>query len=168
MARKVKCAVTGEIGTSDTFIKIGSHYYKNQAVYDADQKNKQSYRQLVEYICYEFLGYGDGQPFPSSLPKFIKKLSYYDNDVILETFKSCSDVIHWCLRNNEFSSEYGKLSYIFRIVENKIADVHKNVLLRQKQERETKRVMVESEDLMDLGTKKRGKDISNFLDDEDL
>lgn len=168
MARKVKCAITGEIGTSDTFIKIGNRYYKNHAVYDADQKIKQSYKQLVEYICYEFLGYGDGQPFPSSLPKLLKKLDYYDNDVILEAFKTCAGDIHYWLQNKEFSSEYGKLSYMFKIVEGSIADVNRRVLLRQKQERETKRVTVESEDLTGLGTKKRGKDIGRFLDEDDL
>lgn len=168
MARKCKCHITGEIGTTDTFVKIGNYYYKSQAVYDADQKIKQSYKQLVEYICYEFLGYGDGQPFPSSLPKFIKKLDYYDNEVILEAFKECANDIHYWLRNKEFSGEYGKLSYMFKIVEGRIADINKRVLLRQKQERETKRVTVESEDLTELGTKKRGKDISHFLDEDDL
>lgn len=168
MARKCKCHITGEIGTTDTFVKIGNYYYKNQTVYDADQKEKQSYKRLVEYISYEFLGYGDGQPFPSSLPKLLKRFEYYDNDVILEAFKECAKDIHYWLDNKQFTSEYGKLSYMFKIVEGSIADINKRVLLRQKQERETKRVTVESDDLSSIGTKKRGKDISHFLDDDDL
>ncbi|HKM01179.1 MAG TPA: GIY-YIG nuclease family protein [Sedimentibacter sp.] len=37
MANKCKCRVTGEEGNSDTFIKIGKHYYKSQEIYDEYQ-----------------------------------------------------------------------------------------------------------------------------------
>ena len=44
MARSCKCAITGEVGTTDTFVKIGSKYYKSQEIYDADQRKKQTYK----------------------------------------------------------------------------------------------------------------------------
>lgn len=72
MARSCKCHITGETGTTDTFVKIGKYYYKNQEIYDAEQKQKETYKSLIDYICYEFLGYGDGQPFPTSLPKKLR------------------------------------------------------------------------------------------------
>lgn len=168
MARKCKCHITGEIGTTDTFVKIGNYYYKNQAVYDAEQKRKESYKKLVDYICREFLGYGNGQPFPPVLPKKIAELAYYDYEVILETFKECSQEIHYWLEHKQFSSEYGKLSYIFAIVKDKISDVNKALLRKQKQENQASTTQIECGDISSLGTKRRGKDISSFLDDDEL
>ena len=167
MARKCKCAITGEIGTTDTFVKIGSKYYKNQEIYDADQKKKQSYKELIDYICREFLGYGNGQPFPPILPKKIKELSFYSNDIILETFKQCSDDIHYWIENKQFSTEYGMISYMFTIVKSHIADVakqEKRISASNKQANN----LIECGDLSIIGSKKQGKDISRFLNDDEF
>ena len=123
MARSCKCAITGEVGTTDTFVKIGSKYYKSQEIYDADQRKKQTYKELIDYICREFLGYGNGQPFPPILPKKIKELSFYSNEVILETFKECTNDIHYWLEHKQFSNEYSMISYMFTILIGNIADV---------------------------------------------
>lgn len=164
MSRKVKCAVTGEIGTSDTFIKIGKHYYKNQQVYDLDRKNKEDYKKLIDYICNEFMGYGEGKPFPASLPKKLNELSYYDWETILETFQRYTNEIHNALDRMEFSGEYGKVSYMMAIVKDKIAEVQKSMLHQRKAANTT--VHMECDDLSHLGTKHRGKNISKFLDDD--
>ena len=60
MTRSCKCHITGETGITDTFVKIGKYYYKSQEIYDAEQKQKETYKYLIDYNCYEFLGYGDG------------------------------------------------------------------------------------------------------------
>ena len=74
MARPCKCAITGEKGTTDTFVKINGKYYKSQEIYDADQKSKAKRKELIDYVCREFLRYGNGQPFPTSLPISILKI----------------------------------------------------------------------------------------------
>lgn len=168
MARKCKCHITGEEGTTDTFIKIGKFYYKNQAVYDADQKRKEDYKTLVDYICREFLGYGNGQPFPTSLPKKIEELAYFDYEVILETFQECSQEIHYWLEHKQFNGEYGKISYMFAIVKDKIADVNVALNRKKKQESQVTQTKIECGDISSLGTKRRGKDISSFLDEDEL
>lgn len=167
MARKCKCAITGEIGTTDTFIKIGSKYYKNQEIYDADQKKKQTYKELIDYICREFLGYGNGQPFPPILPKKIKELSFYSNDVILETFKQYSDDIHYWIEHKQFSTEYGMISYMFTIVKSHIADVARQEKRISTSNKQTNN-LIECGDLSIIGSKKQGKDISQFLNDDEL
>lgn len=167
MARKCKCAITGEIGTTDTFIKIGSKYYKNQEIYDADQKKKQTYKELIDYICREFLGYGNGQPFPPILPKKIKELSFYSNDVILETFKQYSDDIHYWIEYKQFSTEYGMISYMFTIVKSHIADVARQEKRISTSNKQTNN-LIECGDLSIIGSKKQGKDISQFLNDDEL
>lgn len=168
MARSCKCAITGEVGTTDTFVKIGNRYYKSQEVYDSDQRKKESYKQLIDYICREFLGYGNGQPFPPILPKKIKELSFYSNDVILETFKQCADDIHYWIDHKQFSSEYGMISYIFTIVKGKIADVSNKEKMIAASNNQTNKNTIECNDLSDIGSKKKGKDISRFLDDDDI
>lgn len=168
MARRCKCFITGEVGTTNTFVKIGNHYYKNKEVYEADQKEKEKYKNLIDYICREFLGYGNGQPFPPVLPKKINELSYYDYEVILEAFKECSHEIHYWLEHKQFSSEYGKLSYMFAIVKDKIADVNKTFVRKQKQDNQLPTAQIECGDISDLGTKNKGKDISSFLDDDEF
>lgn len=168
MARTVKCAITHEVGTTDTFIKIGSKYYKSQEIYDADQKKKQSYKELIDYICREFLGYGNGQPFPPILPKKIKELSFYSNDVILETFKQCANDIHYWFEHKQFSDEYGMISYMFTIVKSHIADVDKHEKRMAASNEQIKNSMIECGDLSLIGSKKQGKDISRFLNDDEL
>lgn len=168
MARSCKCKITGEIGTTDTFVKIGKYYYKNKEVYDAEQKRIETYKALIDYICNEFLGYGDGQPFPTSLPKKIKELSFYDNEVILETFKKLHDDICYWLEHKQFETEYGKISYIFAMVRDKIADVNSDKIRRNQQNEHKKKIEIECGDISDIGTKSRGKDISSFLDDDEF
>lgn len=166
--RKCKCHITGEVGTTDTFIKIGRYYYKSQEIYDKEQKRVEDYKALVDYICREFMGYGDGQPFPPYLPKKLKELSYYDNEVILETFKQCHDTILYFLNTKVFANDSSKLSYMFAIVKNNIADV--NTMFQHKKEQEVKarRISIEQVDLNELGTKQRGKDISSYLEDDEF
>lgn len=171
MPRKCKCYITGEVGTTDTFVKIGSHYYKNQYVYDEDKRLKEERKQLIDYICRTFLGYGEGQPFPSSLPKKLNELSYYDNAVIMETFRqNKGDILFW-LDKKDFSSEYGKIAYIFAIIGNKIADVNKKYVREKKiTEEQQKKVadfeLAYEERMLSIGTKRKAKDISDFLEEE--
>ncbi len=167
MPRKVKCQITGEFGTSDEFVKINGHYYKSQAVYDAAQRKKESYKTLVDYICREFLGYGNGQPFPPSLPKKLKELEFYDSEVILETFKQCASEIHYWLERKQFQNEYGKIAYMFTIVKGRIADVYESYLWNQQQQR-LAHTILETDELFALGTREQGKNISRFLDAEDI
>lgn len=168
MARKCKCAITGETGTTDTFVKIGTKYYKNREIYEASQKEKESYKRLIDYICREFLGYGKGQPFPSVLPKKIKELSFYNNDIILQTFKECSSDIHYWLEQKQFSNEYGMISYLFAIVKSRIAEVAKKEKRLAATKSQQNHHQIEWEDLSGLGSKKNGKDISRFLNEDEL
>ena len=125
MARKVKCHITKEEGTTDTFVKIGSHYYKSQEVYEEDRRQKETRKELVDYICRTFLGYKEGQPFPTMLTKKLSELSFYSNEVILETFKTCEKDLLYYMGNKDFSGDYGRIQYIFAVIGNKVADVNR-------------------------------------------
>ena len=168
MARRCKCAITGEIGTTDTFVRINGRYYKSQQIYDAEQMRKAQRKELIDYICREFLGYGNGQPFPTSLPIKLKELSFYDDSVILETFKQCASEIDYQLEHKQFASEYNKVAYIFGIVKSRIADVNAEIIRKKKQENFQKPINIECNDMSNVGTKIQGKDISSFLDDDEF
>ena len=169
MSRKVKCHITGAWGTSDTFVKIGNHYYKNQYVYDEDHRLKEERKQLIDYICKTFLHYAEGQPFHTSLPKKLNALSYYDNAVILETFKACeNDILYW-LEHKQFDGDYGKIAYMFAIVTNRIADVNRDYIRKEKiKQREESETIHFTDPILSTGTNKAGKDLSRFLNGEDI
>ena len=168
MARRCKCYITGEVGTTDTFVKIGGHYYKSQYVYDEYKRLKEERKQLIDYICRTFLGYGEGQPFPSSLPKKLNELSYYDNAVIMETFRQCKENILYWLDNKEFSSEYGKIAYIFAIIGNKIADVNKKYVKQEKtQPKDLDFFDCDNPNLTATAKKSKGS-LASFLEDNEL
>ena len=114
------------------------------------------------------MGYGNGQPFPPILPKKIKELSFYSNEIILETFKECADDIHYWLEHKQFSNEYGKISYMFTIVKGHIADVAKKEKRMAASNEQVKNNMIECGDLSSIGSKKQGKDISRFLIDDEF
>ncbi|MBQ3543406.1 MAG: hypothetical protein IJA34_00200 [Lachnospiraceae bacterium] len=169
MARKVKCHITGDWGTTDDFIKIGKFYYKNQYVYEENKRLKEERINLIDYICRTFLGYNEGQPFPTSLPKKLNELSYYDNAVIKATFESCkSDILYW-LEHKNFSSEYGKISYMFAIINNNISDINKKFIRQEKiKHREEANIQHYTDPSLTTGTNKSGKDLSAFLGGDDL
>ena len=169
MAKKCKCHITNEWGTTDQFIKIGRYYYKNQYVYDEDKRLKKERQELIDYVCRTFLKYDEGQPFPTSLPKKLNELSFYDNAVISETFKVCKDDILYWLEHKQFNNEYGKIAYMFAIINNKIADVNREYIRQERIKKEQNTNIVHFTDpSLTTGSNKSGKDLSQFLGGDDL
>lgn len=167
--RKVKCHVTGEVGDSDHFVKIGKYYYKNQYVYEEDKRLKEARTKLIDYICTTFLHYQKGQPFPTSLPKKLAELDYYDDAVILETFQTCeSDILYW-MEHKQFAGDYNRIAYMIAIVKEHIADVNRRHIRQERilreQEREQKAF---GDPTLSTGTQKAGKDLSAFLGGDEL
>lgn len=169
MAYKVKCAVTGEKGTNDTFVKIKGKYYKSQEVYDNAQKQKDLYKEIKNIICYELLDYQTGQKFPTMLTKKLKELEFYDNEVILNTINNCkNDISYWMNRKN-IESDTGKIYYIFAVMSSHINDEYR------KWKRESQRKIKEEKSeinighdisIENIGTNVKGKDISAWLEDD--
>lgn len=164
MARKVRCAVTKEYGTSDTFIKIGSKYYKSQQIYDEYEKEK-SYRQkILDMISFDFLDYSPGQTFPTLIVKQLKQLDFYSKEVIYQTFLKCYDNIMYYLKNKDFKDDCAKIRYIFAIIKNNINDVYKADKIQKARKIEENRH--EIADINRAGTIQKGRDISKWLEEE--
>ena len=167
MARKVKCHITGEEGTADTFVKIGRYYYKSQAVYDTYRHETDTRNAIVKKIANEFLGYQDGQKFPPYIQKKLNELGYYSYDVILKTIEKKYDTIMYYMNNKEFRNESGKISYIFAIISNNINDVNKSYQWEKKCEQQE-----HSTEVIDIPEAapqpSKARDMSEWLDGEDI
>lgn len=135
MSRRVKCQITGEYGTSETFYKAeNGKYYKSKKLYDTWKKENKDRQYVIERFAIEFLDYVPGQVFPTILMKKLKELEFYGYDVINRTIDKSYNSIQYALRTKEFSNDVGKISYIFAIIKNNINDVYKEVLREEKEE----------------------------------
>ena len=170
MARKVKCNVTGEYGTSDTFIKIDNKYYKDRETYENNRKEKDLWHELINYICINLLNYEKGQPFPSLVTRKLNEFSFYNREVILQSFKEKEkDILYQINQDCKFDNEQSKIFYMFAIVKNNINDVNKKWKRKQLTEVKQQKSEINIEtNIEELGTSKKGKDISGWLEDDEI
>lgn len=169
MARKVKCAITGEYGTSDTFIKIDGKYYKNREIYDEQQKQNEFWHKIIDKFSLDYLGYEPGQTFPAYIVKMIKQLSFYSNETLYRTMLFCDEDIHTAIQIKDFDTDYRKASYIMAIIKNNVNEVWKEVLKEQREARKTREEKVSEVELQNYeeiqNPKQKVKDISKFVED---
>ena len=124
---------------------------------------------LAEYICTRFLNMKPGQPVPGFVMKKIELFNYYSPNVVLDTFRqSESDIDYW-IENKNFNSDYGKVSYIFAIIDSRIAEVERERIRNEKiLERERLSQQEFSDPVLTTGNNVPAKDISDFLEGGDL
>lgn len=132
MGRKVKCRVTGEYGDSDIFIKKGNHYFKSLEAYEQYENDLKCKDRAISIIAKDLLGYEERQPYPSYLFKLYKQLDFYSNEIILKTILEKYETLKFYADNKPFSNESGKLSYLFAIIKNNIAEIDKREKKRSK------------------------------------
>lgn len=163
--RKVKCCATGEYGTSLTFVKIDGHYYKDEFTYERYIEEK-NYRKLTYDIIADYLGYQKGQIFPGVVYHRLKNLEFYGYKCIYQTFCIKKNDIEWALNHKDFRNDLGRIAYMFAIINNSINDVYKQMRTEsRKQKLPESADYIEEINLEDIGTSKKGRDISSFLED---
>lgn len=169
MARIVKCQITHEVGNTDIFVKIGGKYYKSQEIYDNYKKQTELHKKIVDIIVNDFLDYQQGQIFPTMLLKKLKELDFYPNEVVLKTIENNHDNICYWMNKKEFSNDIGKISYIFAIIKNNINDIYKNWKRNQQIQTQENNTNIEvSLDIQEINTTQKGKDITAWLEDDDI
>ncbi|MEI2465148.1 hypothetical protein [Niallia taxi] len=131
MARKCTCQICKSKGDTATFYKVTddkgkNKYYCSKAEYNHFNIEKEKKQLLMKYIAEEVLGYVDGQIVPPILIKKIGDLNkFYDYEVIHKCFELNNDSIKYWIENKGFTSEYGMISYIMKIIESNINDLYK-------------------------------------------
>lgn len=167
--RKVRCFETGEYGTSLTFYKApDGHYYKDERTYlEHDHKSK-THRKLIDELS-NYMGYIPGMVFPTCITQALKELSFYGEDVILETLERNRDSVEYAMRTKDFNGDRQRALYLMAIIKNHINDVYreferkKKSSVQEKEETMIPEVDTES-DMRNIGCTAKGKDISSFLD----
>lgn len=179
MARKCTCQICKAIGDTQSFYKVTDEkgknkYYCNQQEYKHFNLEKEKRNNLMKYVAEEILGYEEGQIVP---PVLIKKIGimnqFYDYEVIQKCFEVNKDSIQFWINNKKFTSEYGMISYILKIIEGNINDIHKQWKYQKQQT-----ITIENTDLdvniinqietMVPKVKSVDNGILDFLDDNDL
>jgi hypothetical protein len=168
MGRKCKCAITGEIGNTDIFIKIKGRYYKSQEIYDKWQKPRELFRKIVDYICFEFLNYQKGQKFNTILTKKINEYSFYGNEVLFKTIQLHRDRIKQALSQKDFNNESLKIGYIFGIINNNINDVYKELKQGKETNHDNANYIEDNTNSIDIDNHQKNKDISKWLGDDEV
>lgn len=169
--RKVKCAITGETGTSDTFVKIGTRYYKSQELYDELKLEKESYSKAKDLVFFELLGLTSEDKYPNFLTKMLREYEGYSNVVILRTLEENKEFMQRYLSSHEFNTVVGKIQFISAIMSNHIHDVKKKV----QREKEEKRKILENSDEFEMAVgimndsiqpapKQKVKNVTSFLE----
>jgi hypothetical protein len=172
MARPVRCIVTRERGTSDEFYK-GTYgnktsYFKNKEIFDEWRAEKEKAKAINDMIA-DFVGYYNGEKFPSSITGKIKELKdIYDIHTVYDTFVEKKEDIQFAMESMEFDTEYGKCAYIMAIIVNHINDVWKRrkreEKMKVKQEAELKSEDIDYE-YIPRPAFKNDRDITRFLED---
>lgn len=171
MVRKCKCQICKKQLNTDIAYKIIKNnknlYYCSKEEYDNNIKEQEIKRSCLDYIA-QCMRLKFCTPFV--LKEINKLINYYDYPVIKRTFKDNIKSIDWFLDNNENNSEFGKVRYIFTIIQNNINKSAKDY----KEEQEKMKSLFKKENDIDIELinkldNKNNKinnihDISNFLD----
>ena len=167
MARKVKCAVTGKYGTSDEFVKIDGKYYSSYEVYAEYAKSAEYWKKVVDKLACEFLGYKEGQPFPTLLTKRLKDLDFYDNETIYKTVLYSEDAIRYSMQMKNFANDHARISYIMAILKANINTVFKQVLEERRQlKKQPSQTNIDIDGMDDaINPRQKTKDLSKYLEE---
>ncbi|WP_025909315.1 hypothetical protein [Priestia flexa] len=177
MARKCSCQICKTKGSTDVFYKVTddkgkNKYYCSKEEYDSFMKDKENREYLIKYIAVDVFNYSEGQIIPPILLKRIKELNvFYDYEVIYECFKDSKDNIKYWIENKGFSSEYGMVSYIMKIIESNINDIYNKWKYKKSQEQKKKNNDLNLEiinEITEIKQVKKSNNILDFLDEEDV
>lgn len=126
IARKCKCQVTGEQGTTDIFYKADNgKYYKTKEIYDEYLHEKEVIEEVKDILYEDFFGYAHDQPRSTWGYAELSKLhKFYHADTILHTIELKSDAIRYAVKNKTFKNEHAMMSYVFAIIKNNIKAVY--------------------------------------------
>lgn len=178
MARKCVCHICKAKGNTDIFYKVTDEkgrnkYYCNKEEYDQYMNNRQKRESLIKYIAEEIFEYEEGQIVHPILLKRISELNrFYDYEVIHECFIEQRDQIKYWLDNKNFTTEYGMVCYVMKIIESNINDVYKKWKHKKEVSKKQNAIVIDFNMLNEYDneqkTPKNNNGILEFLDEGDL
>lgn len=165
--RIVKCTVTGEKGTSSNFYKApNKKWYRNEETYLNWRAESEARKKVIEWFFTEILGYslGEGVIFPTLLVRRIKEYEKsYGYQTLLKCCQESSADILRAVNRKDFSNDNSKIAYVFAIINSRINET-------KRKEQQIQFVTTPSEtpeEMHDLQTQHKERDIRRWLDDDD-
>lgn len=139
------------------------------------EKEKQDWETLYYYVK-NLLGYDENQALSSTMVLRLKGLltnkfmenrniestANYSYEVILNTFKFCSQDIQKALRTNNFKDEMHRFNYVLKIAEKNINTVYMKMKNVQKAKEEAKNITIEAPTHTGAEFKPKEKKIDKF------
>lgn len=139
------------------------------------EKEKQDWETLYYYVK-NLLGYDENQALSSTMVLRLKGLltnkfmenrniestANYSYEVILNTFKFCSQDIQKALRTNNFKDEMHRFNYVLKIAEKNINTVYMKMKNVQKAKEEAKNITIEAPAHTGAEFKPKEKKIDKF------
>ena len=168
--RRVKLQDTGEYSTDNLAYKApNKKYYSNQAAYEKMRRNAEYRAKCIDTIM-GLLEYKSFMKLPTLFYKRLNECEGYGFDVVYRCIQMKAKDIQWAVRNKEFSSEVGKIMYIWAILNNHMNDALKEVVAERRAEEKRKITTAVEESVnvdLDIENKQqRSVNISEFLEDE--
>lgn len=171
--RRVKCQATGAWGTTLTYYKApDGHWYKDEAAYQDKLHRTAVHKQVIAALA-DVMMFDPSMAFPTIVPKKLKELSFYEDEIILATIEKCRDSIEYAMRTKEFASEYNRAAYVMAILKNNINDVYKAakssaaIQFKQKIKAQDTPVLQNLDFSANTQPPHKHKDISDFLFDDE-
>lgn len=140
------------------------------------EKEKRDWEALYFYVK-NLLGYDENQALSSTMVLRLKGLltnkfiengnikdgANYSYEVILTTFKYCSQSIQKALRTNSWTSESHKFNYMLKIVEGNINNVYMRMKNIQKTKEEAKNTTIDTANHTGAEYQRKTKETNNKL-----
>lgn len=140
------------------------------------KKEKRDWEALYFYVK-NLLGYDENQALSSTMVLRLKGLltnkfiengnikdgANYSYEVILNTFKYCSQSIQKALRTNRFQNEQHKFLYITKIVENNINTVYMKMKNVEKAKEEALNTTIDTTNYTGAEYQRKTKETNNKL-----
>ena len=164
--RKVKCRDTGEYSTSDIAYQASDKkYYSSEDGYKKYIRNIEYRKKCIDGM-YALLGYESYMKIPTIFYKRLKECEGYGYDVVYKCMQMKAKEVQWALNNKQFTTEIGKVMYVWAILENHMNDALKAVVAeRREQEKQTKSDESVNVDLNIKVVEQHTVNISRFLED---
>lgn len=140
------------------------------------EKEIKEFDELYEYIRIDIMGYDKTIPLPKYFVMRLKGLSkgkfissgdqsplytYYSFLEIMYTFKLNKGLIVNAFKTKSFKDESHKINYMMLIVEKDINNIKTNLIRKQKQQEESKRLNIDNQASTQAEYKRRSKDVTN-------
>ena len=149
---------------------------ENVAKKKMTEKEKKSWETLYFYVK-NLLGYDENQALSSTMVLTLKGLltnkfiennniestANYSYEVILNTFKFCSQDIYKALRTNSFKDEMHRFNYVLKIVEKNINTVYLRMKNIEKTKEEAKNATIDTTNHTGAEYQRKTKEINNKL-----